>query len=147
MYLRTSDLIFPRTICLNRLESRSIFRTTAPQPPPLRVLDQQFRPNLKFSKSSRKVSRRCVPGYWPNYELSSSRIARPAVAQSRDSLWLAERRASGGVRGPEGLTIRPQVRWKRTDWFPPARIRISAVVSIRKGRSWQQFFRDDPVPG
>src|SRR5271157_642317 len=99
------------------------------------------------TSSSRKVSRRCVPGYWPNSVLSCSRIARPAVAQGRNSLELAEHRASGVLRGPERLTIRPQVRWKRTDWFPPARIRISAVVSIRKGRSWQQFFRGDPVPG
>jgi hypothetical protein len=55
--------------------------------------------------------------------------------------WLAEHRASGVIRGPEGFTIRPQVRWKRTDWFPPARIRISAAVSIRKGRSWQLVSR------
>src|SRR5271157_5562646 len=68
--------------------------------------------------SSRKVSRRCAPGYWPNSVLSCSRIARPAVAQGRDFLWLAEHRASGVVRGPERLTIRPQLRWKRTDWFP-----------------------------
>src|SRR6516225_7234895 len=34
MYLRRSDLILPRTICLNRLASRSILRTTASKPPP-----------------------------------------------------------------------------------------------------------------
>src|SRR5262245_31775302 len=44
MYLRRSDLIFPRTICLNRLASRSIFRTTVPLPPPLRVLEDRLRP-------------------------------------------------------------------------------------------------------
>ena len=35
MYFRRSDLILPRTICLNRLASRSIFRTTAVWPSPL----------------------------------------------------------------------------------------------------------------
>src|SRR5690348_228876 len=32
MYFRRSDLILPRTICLNRLASRSIFRTTVVWP-------------------------------------------------------------------------------------------------------------------
>src|SRR5262249_19774924 len=35
IYFRRSDLILPRTICLNRLASRSIFRTTAVWPSPL----------------------------------------------------------------------------------------------------------------
>src|SRR5262249_49856112 len=35
MYFRRSVLILPRTICLNRLASRSILRTTAVRPSPL----------------------------------------------------------------------------------------------------------------
>ncbi len=35
MYFRKSVLILPRTICLNRFASRSIFRTTVVEPSPL----------------------------------------------------------------------------------------------------------------
>src|SRR5262245_12921200 len=85
MYLRRSALILPRTICLNRLASLSIFRTTA-------LIPRRW----GTAERTRRMSRR-RPTRSPAVPRGAARPAR--IAGGRPCLKIKDRGEFAGSRG------------------------------------------------